>query len=337
MVESQKGNITFLPGFGKNNLVYLMLFLMSRIGAAISRFELWFALILAGISLYEPDFLPIALAGFFVILVFRVLGTKRVTKRSWVDLPVAILLVMSVLSLLVSVDFPHSWEQVMRLWVGVGLFYSIINWVDSQSRLRLLLRVVVLTGLVLAVITPVITMWNDEFLWVTFSIYRSIPALTQDLANPNVIAGTLSLFFFLDLGLLIFAWQEMVRIEKMVVLISLVTIGVLIVFTQSRGVILATIISLIILSILKLKKVWLISIVFIALFLLVYGSRGNGYQFVDFLTSGTTVAGITGRTEIWAKAIFMLEDFPFTGIGMGMFGPVADTLYPFYLYPVRTI
>jgi putative inorganic carbon (HCO3(-)) transporter len=129
----------------------------------------------------------------------------------------------------------------------------------------------------------------------------------------------------------------MVRFEKMVVLISLVTIGVLIVFTQSRGVILATIISWILLSILKLKKVWLISIVFIALFLLVYGSRGIGYQFVDFLTSGTTVAGITGRTEIWAKAIFMLEDFPFTGIGMGMFGPVADTLYPFYLYPVRTI
>ncbi len=26
----------------------------------------------------------------------------------------------------------------------------------------------------------------------------------------------------------------------------------------------------------------------------------------------------------------MIQDFPFTGIGMGTFGPVAQTLYPFF-------
>lgn len=310
---------------------------MSRIGAAFHRSELWFALFLAGISLYKPFYLPIALAGFFIILVVRVFVSKRIIKRSWADFPVAILLVMSFISLLVSVDFPHSWVQVMRLWVGIGLFYSIVNWVDSLSRLRLLLRFVVFMGLALAVITPVITMWNDDFLSATFSFYRAIPAITHDLANPNVIAGSLSLFFLLDLGILSYAWKEMVRYEKYFIVISLATTGVLIVFTQSRGAIFATIFNCFLFGFLKIKKGWLISFVILGLILFILGFRGIGYQFVDYLTSGATISGMTGRVEIWSKAIFMLEDYPFTGIGMGMFGPVADTLYPFYSYPVRTV
>lgn len=192
-------------------------------------------------------------------------------------------------------------------------------------------------GFVLAVNTPVITMWNDEFLSPTLSFYRVIPAITHDLANPNVIAGSLSLFFLLDLGIVIFAWKEMIRFEKIFIVISLATTWVLIVFTQSRGVIFATIFICFLLGFLKMKNGWLISFVFLGLILIILGFGGIGYQFVDFLTSGATIAGMTGRVEIWSKAIFMLEDYPFTGIGMGMFGPVADTLYPFYLYPVRTV
>ena len=37
------------------------------------------------------------------------------------------------------------------------------------------------------------------------------------------------------------------------------------------------------------------------------------------------------RLEIWSRAIYMLQDFPFTGIGMGAFRQVANLLYPFFL------
>jgi len=35
--------------------------------------------------------------------------------------------------------------------------------------------------------------------------------------------------------------------------------------------------------------------------------------------------------EIWQRAIYMIQDFPFTGVGIGTFDPVAHVLYPFFL------
>jgi putative inorganic carbon (HCO3(-)) transporter len=52
---------------------------------------------------------------------------------------------------------------------------------------------------------------------------------------------------------------------------------------------------------------------------------------LDFIASGVSVEGLEGREEIWSRAIYMIQDFAFTGIGMGSFGEVADLLYPFFL------
>ena len=60
-------------------------------------------------------------------------------------------------------------------------------------------------------------------------------------------------------------------------------------------------------------------------------------KFLDFLSSSNTVSGVGGRQEIWSRAIYMIQDFSFTGIGMGSFGEVADLLYPFFLYTEGSI
>jgi len=52
---------------------------------------------------------------------------------------------------------------------------------------------------------------------------------------------------------------------------------------------------------------------------------------LDILASGVSLEGLSGRLETWSRAVHMIQDFPFTGIGMGTFGPVADQLYPFIL------
>ena len=45
----------------------------------------------------------------------------------------------------------------------------------------------------------------------------------------------------------------------------------------------------------------------------------NRYRYID----------LNSRIEIWSRALMMLRDFPFTGIGMGSFREVADHVYPF--------
>jgi putative inorganic carbon (HCO3(-)) transporter len=52
-------------------------------------------------------------------------------------------------------------------------------------------------------------------------------------------------------------------------------------------------------------------------------------RLLDMILVGTTLSGGDGRFQIWQRALYMIQDFPFTGIGMGLFGDVAAALYPF--------
>ena len=65
--------------------------------------------------------------------------------------------------------------------------------------------------------------------------------------------------------------------------------------------------------------------------LVAINQRGMPWILETAFSSGT-ISGWDGRREIWSRAIYMIQDFPFTGIGMGSFGDVADALYPFFSY-----
>ena len=52
---------------------------------------------------------------------------------------------------------------------------------------------------------------------------------------------------------------------------------------------------------------------------------------LEAVSSRVSLGGMQGRVEIWSRALYMIQDFPFTGIGMGSFGDVVDILYPLFL------
>jgi putative inorganic carbon (HCO3(-)) transporter len=52
---------------------------------------------------------------------------------------------------------------------------------------------------------------------------------------------------------------------------------------------------------------------------------------LDWIGTSGTIQGWDKRVEIWSRALYMIQDFPFTGIGTGTFQSVANALYPFFL------
>ena len=42
---------------------------------------------------------------------------------------------------------------------------------------------------------------------------------------------------------------------------------------------------------------------------------------------------LDSRVEIWSRALYALQDFPFTGVGLGTFRRVVNLLYPLFLVP----
>ena len=49
--------------------------------------------------------------------------------------------------------------------------------------------------------------------------------------------------------------------------------------------------------------------------------------------SGETASSISGRIDIWWRAVRMLQDFPFTGVGLGAFRGMVHQLYPIFRIP----
>jgi len=58
-------------------------------------------------------------------------------------------------------------------------------------------------------------------------------------------------------------------------------------------------------------------------------SSGNSQEILNNLMAGAALDGFDGREEIWGRAVYMIRDFPLTGVGAGLYSDTADQLYPF--------
>jgi putative inorganic carbon (HCO3(-)) transporter len=55
-------------------------------------------------------------------------------------------------------------------------------------------------------------------------------------------------------------------------------------------------------------------------------------------TSDVVLDTFQGRLELWQRALYMVQDVPFTGIGIGQFNPVLQAFYPTFLAsPTRIV
>ena len=134
----------------------------------------------------------------------------------------------------------------------------------------------------------------------------------------------------IGLSLLLFTWKSLRSWQTILVLLATLIAGGMLVLTQSRGALLGLGAALLIIVLLRWRWGWVaIPLAGLGVALAVY-QIGLG-TILDFISSGVSVEGVEGRVEIWSRAIYMIQDFSFTGVGMGSYKEVADLLYPFFL------
>ncbi len=81
------------------------------------------------------------------------------------------------------------------------------------------------------------------------------------------------------------------------------------------------------------KLIWTLPLVFLAAGYAVFRLGIDGV--LDALSNDTSLVGLSGRIEIWDRALLALRDFPWTGVGHGQFLPIVPELYPFFTLPVN--
>ncbi len=285
--------------------------------------------------------LPWAVAAALAFALLRWLLTRRLTLRTPMDGPVLLILLMTGVSARISAWPEVTLPQVYRLLSGIGLFYALVNWIGAaQNRWRLrwvVFGLMLLTlGLEIFAFFGVRWVMTGKLVFLSALAARFFPTLVGDAANPNVMGGSLAILLPLVVALPLFSLRQLRWYESgLAILTALLGAGILF-LTQSRAGLLAGGIAIGLLCVLRWRRAWRVAVMVGLAVGIVFAWLGAARVF-NLMFASTGPGSLAGRQEIWSRAIYMLQDFPLTGVGMGAYGRVADLLYPFFIYSPGTI
>jgi putative inorganic carbon (HCO3(-)) transporter len=281
----------------------------------------------------------------------RWIGRGQLTVPTPLDWPMCLMLLMVPVTFYATTDTHTTFVGVSRLLAGLGLTYGLTNWARCRSRISLVVLGLTSLGLALALAAPVTVGWFSgvKSLLIPGRIYELLPTLVSDTVHPNMMAGALVMLLPFPLATLLLSSPSALPriagagsaaiargVDKLwfrwvlYVLAALLMFGAL-VLTKSRGGWIAGATGLFLVLVRRQQRllIWLIPVGLLGMGLLVW--QGDLPALLDMISASGAISGWAGRVEIWSRAVHMIRDFPFTGVGVGTFQPVANVLYPFLL------
>jgi putative inorganic carbon (HCO3(-)) transporter len=287
----------------------------------------------------------------------------RPLEPSPLNLPLLIIFTMVLVSLWATYDIGQSLGRISGMVVGFGIFALVGREASSSSRHIFCLAAYLLGGLGLSGLALLGTRWLRKFPVLEGITSRLPPRLDaflgkEGIFHPNIVAGALlwvlPLVLIITLFLLSHAslLRQRVGTKKTAGLLALLLVGApfmsgVFLLMQSRGAFFGLALSMLVVGLplaflsrrnkrASLKPLALSLLIILALVAgvmpriglssameIVFGGDQPGEGALSIRTLG-------GRVELWSRAIYAIQDFPFTGMGMGTFQPVVNTLYPLF-------
>jgi putative inorganic carbon (HCO3(-)) transporter len=293
--------------------------------------EIWVVGGAVGASVISTRLLPISVAIIILFWSVRWIAIGYPTLRTPVDLAILFIVLILPITLWMTSLPQITRPQIYRLLSGIGLYYAIINWAISHQRLKILIAGTALLSIALSVLGLFSVQWSTgKVPFIPKSIYDFLPTLVSDVIHRNVMAGYLVYLLPCGLGVLIFAWSHLSKPFRVIILLSCLITSGIIILTQSRGAWIAFAFIFLFILGLRWRWGWIAIITFVIFSALTVNYFGIS-TILEAITADDTIAGLDGRLEIWSRAIYMIRDFPFTGVGMGTYGDIANVFYPFFL------
>lgn len=324
---------------------------LQRLFRAIVSVEgLFLALLLPVIFLMRPALAPTLLL-IPLLWAARRLASGRFVPPTPLDWSLAGLLIMVLVSLYATFELAFSLPKIAGVLYGVAVYYALVDAAgNSERRLWLAVALFILAGTGVATIGLFTTQWSTK-IPVLAAFTTRLPTAV-DAVNPNILAGTLLWVAPVALAVAVTAVACRFGIRRrwataglplIAIVAALLMLSVL-VLTQSRSGWLGLAAGLGLMALLALGRRWwlgavvLLLVAAIATAVVLQGGEERFLLLLRTVGAGGALgsAGLAGRQEIWARAIYGLQDFPFTGMGMGAFRRVVHHLYPLFLVGPET-
>jgi putative inorganic carbon (HCO3(-)) transporter len=319
--------------------------------------EPWLVLLLTPMFMFPTRFTPWLAPLLALPWVARRLTHGHFTVRTAFDAPILLLVLMLPVSLWASMDLQRSVPKLYGIVLGLAVYYAIANHVRHATQALRAGLVLVVLGLGVTGMALVGTDWQDTGAIALPSAYRHLPETLSRIGgslasgfNPNEVAAALTLFipFTAALLLLGFAQTDAVGSERplapadpfialptrpwlltgLLALALFLMVGT-VALTQSRSAWLGMGVALALLACFRPRRLWPLALLVPTVVVLAWKSLGQPGAMLDSLLVVRGGGLATRRFDIWQRALYMIRDFPYTGVGLNMYSQTANSLYPF--------
>lgn len=279
--------------------------------------------------------------------------------RTPINSSLLLLFFMVLISLYATYDIGVSLPKISGMVLGVGVFFSITRLGERASGWWTSLIAYLGMGAGIAGIGLLGTAWFTNKITFLNPIISRLPGFEFGLPgveagfHPNEVAGSLlwvlPVLIVINVLLLHKRRTMMVTIGKWRTLIVLVVTGgamlllaLIFLLTQSRGGYIGFTLTMLLLTLIALPTRWRwlsLGVLLIALIALWIAIPQIGIEVIFDQVSESQLASnpalsvnsFAFRSEIWSRAIYGIQDFAFTGMGMNTFRKVVHVLYPLFL------
>jgi putative inorganic carbon (hco3(-)) transporter len=291
------------------------------------------------------------LVAILLLALARRLATGHFVSPTPLNGTILALLLIVLLNSLITPSRAITIPSVTRTVYGVAVFFGAVSFA-TRSRRRFAWSLVLYlgAGLAIAALALFATQWPAKLPFLS-ALVAYLPTSLRTI-NPNYLAGVLLWFIppALAVAIALPGWREPLRqhtrpaVATGLIVAAWAAAAVLLailLLTQSRGGLagLAAALLAMLLVFLRRRRRLLLLFLVLALIGAILAATFVPTQFWLDLAGFSANADLrdvetldlAGRVEIWSRARYVIEDFPFTGVGMGMFEPVVRLLYPLFL------
>lgn len=306
--------------------------LLRRVAGFITEHEFWLLWVYAAPVLVSSS-LPLSVLGAAVATVpvfwiARRLARGAFSVRTPLDVPIILLGCLGVVGILVSIDTTTSLRLYLEFLGGAALYYGIVN---SAGAGRIPTGIWILLGLAagMSIVGTLGLRVSEKF--VPPAIVALLPRLDLSVLNPrgftpNIVAGAIAPIIPLAL-----AWAFVqTSLRRVLVLALAVMVGGAVILTQSRGALMGIVVAVGVLLVWRFSRlVWLLPVIAVAGVAAI--ALVGPANLLETVLSSDSTGTAAGRLELWDRALWIMSDFPFTGIGLGTFEKVVPVLYPLFI------
>jgi putative inorganic carbon (HCO3(-)) transporter len=303
-----------------------------------------FELIMLGLAapfLLFPNSLTVLAVGVIVFTwVCRAIASGRLSVWTGMEAPLALLVLTAFIGSRISADPPMSWAKLWGIVLGVALLYGVANGLRSGRAIWWTIGIVLAGTMGMALLSLVGTDWEAVRLIDLPWLYDRLPNLIQrlpggvaplaaELFNPRHVGGTMAMLLPVPLALLFFGRNLWLRLLSAgAVLIAGLTLLLAAPIQAGLGVALGLLLILAWWSrgFLLLVPVGLLAVAGVVL---AYGPSPAALALLS--TENPLGIAVVRRLDIWSRAWAMVQDMPFTGVGLNTFPVIQTHFYPGFL------